>query len=110
MITNISNLQTQADKILLQQFSPAAVLIDVEGNIKYVNGRTGKYLDIPADRANWNIHVMAHKELQHHIIVAINEAQKQVTPINIPNLTLGTHTNNLTVQAISVPKPCLAYL
>lgn len=104
MNTNITNLQTQADQIILQGYSPAAVLINTDGDIIYINGRTGKYLEPAAGKANWNIHVMAHEALQHHLDVAMKKAQEQVEPVIIKNLTLDTVTINLTVQAITKPK------
>ena len=104
MHTNITNLQTQADKILLQNYAPAAVLINADGDILYINGRTGKYLEPAAGKANWNIHVMAHKELQHPLFVAMNKAQAQVAPVIMTNLTLDQVTINLTVEAIMEPK------
>jgi hypothetical protein len=67
MTTNMTNLQTQADKILLKNYSPAAVLVNAAGDIPYINGRTGKYLEPAAGKANWNIHVMAREPLQHQL-------------------------------------------
>ncbi|PKI15833.1 chemotaxis protein CheB [Colwellia sp. 12G3] len=104
MNTNITNLQTQADQIILQGYSPAAVLINTDGDILYINGRTGKYLEPAAGKANWNIHVMAHEALQHQLDVAMKKAQEQVEPVIIKDLTLDTVTINLTVQAITKPK------
>ena len=104
MTANITNLQTSADQLLLQHYSPAAVLINATGDILYINGRTGKYLEPVAGKANWNIHVMAREGLQHQITLAINKAQMQVEPINIPNLTVDGQTINLTVRAITKPK------
>lgn len=104
MNKNITNLQTQADQILLQKYAPAAVLINADGDILYINGRTGKYLEPAAGKANWNIHVMAHKELQHPLFVAMNKAQAQVAPVIMTNLTLDQVTINLTVEAIMEPK------
>jgi len=104
MNKNITNLQTQADQILLQSYAPAAVLINADGDILYINGRTGKYLEPAAGKANWNIHVMAHKELQHPLFVAMDKAQAQVAPVIMTNLTLDQVTINLTVQAIVKPK------
>ncbi|MGE5491921.1 MAG: chemotaxis protein CheB, partial [Actinomycetota bacterium] len=53
------NLQALADRVLLQHFSPAAVLVNTEGDLVYINGRTGKYLEPAAGKANWNIYAMA---------------------------------------------------
>lgn len=110
MHTNITNLQTQADQVLLQYFSPAAVLINTDGDILYINGRTGKYLEPTAGKANWNIHVMAHEKLQHPLDVAMKKAQMQVAPVIMDNLRLDRSTIKLTVQAIVKPKALFGLL
>jgi chemotaxis methyl-accepting protein methylase/PAS domain-containing protein len=110
MTTNITNLQMQADQIILQSYSPAAVLVNAAGDIIYINGRTGKYLEPAAGKANWNIHVMAREELQHQLHLAIMKAQLQIEPVNIKNLTIDKHTINLTVQAITKPKALLGLI
>ena len=104
MTEKIINLQTKADQILLQNYSPAAVLVNAAGDILYISGRTGKYLEPAAGKANWNIHVMAREELQYAINLAMKKALAQVEPVNVLNLTVDTHTINLTVQAIAKPK------
>ncbi|MFT7053308.1 MAG: chemotaxis methyl-accepting protein methylase [Psychromonas sp.] len=110
MTTNITNLQTQADQILLQNYSPAAVLVNAAGDIIYINGRTGKYLEPAAGKANWNIHVMAREELQRQLEQAMKKAQVQVEPVTIANITVDAHTINLTVQAIIKPKELLGLM
>jgi chemotaxis methyl-accepting protein methylase/PAS domain-containing protein len=110
MTKNITNLQTQADQILLQNYSPAAVLVNATGDIIYINGRTGKYLEPAAGKANWNINVMARDELQRPLELAIKKVQMQVEPVIIENITLDAHTINLTVQAIIKPKELLGLI
>ena len=68
------NLQTLADHLLLQKFAPAAVLVNAEGDIVYISGRTGKYLEPAAGKANWNIHAMAREGLREELIVALPKA------------------------------------
>jgi len=110
MTTTITNLQMQADQLLLQYFSPAAVLVNAAGDIIYINGRTGKYLEPAAGKANWNIHVMVREELQYQLDLAMKNAQMQVDPVIIKNLSIDTCTINLTVQAISKPKALLGLM
>jgi chemotaxis protein methyltransferase CheR/two-component system CheB/CheR fusion protein len=110
MTTTITNLQMQADQLLLQHFSPAAVLVNAAGDIIYINGRTGKYLEPAAGKANWNIHVMVREELQYQLDLAMKNAQMQVDPVIIKNLSIDTCTINLTVQAISKPKALLGLM
>jgi chemotaxis methyl-accepting protein methylase len=104
MTKNITNLQAQADYILLRDHSPAAVLVNSAGDIIYINGRTGNYLEPAAGKANWNIYVMVREELQYQLTLAMKKAQTQTDPVIIKNLTIDTHTINLTVQVITKPQ------
>ena len=58
------SLQSLADQLLLTRLSPAAVLISSLGDILYIHGRTGNYLEPAAGQANWNILALARKELR----------------------------------------------
>ena len=44
------NLQSLADQLILQRFSPPAVLVNDRGDILYITGRTGKYLEPAAGK------------------------------------------------------------
>jgi two-component system CheB/CheR fusion protein len=70
----LPNLQMQAAQLLLDRYSPAAVLTNAQGDILYVSGRTGKYLEPAAGKANWNIHAMAREGLRHELGRAFQKA------------------------------------
>ena len=105
MKTPIPNLQILADRILLQNYAPAAVIATHEGDILYINGHTGKYLEPAAGKANWNLYAMAREGLRHELGMAITKAQRQADPVYVPGLVIGTNggkqTIDLTVQSIS---------
>ena len=71
------NLQALADQLLLQRFSPAAVLTNDKGDILYISGRTGKYLEPAAGKANWNIFAMAREGLRYELNSAFQKALRQ---------------------------------
>jgi PAS domain S-box-containing protein len=108
MTTSTPNIQDLADQVLLQNYTPAAVMTNADGDILYINGRTGKYLEPAAGKANWNLYAMAREGLRHEIGMAIKKVQHQTGPVHVPNLTIGsnggTHTINLTVQVITTPE------
>ncbi len=85
------NLQTLAEQLLLQKHSPAAVLTNDKGDILYTSGRTGKYLEPAAGRANWNIFVMAREGLHYEISAAFKKALRQQQTVTIKNLVVGTN-------------------
>ena len=101
------NLQSLADHLLLQQFSPAAVLLTAAGDVLYTSGRVGKYLEPAAGKANWNIHVMAREGLRHELSLALPRALRSGEPGRSANLRVGTNGGSqivdVTVQAIAEP-------
>lgn len=62
-----SNLQMQVEQQLLKHHSPASVLISKDGDILYIHGRTGAFLEPAAGKANWNIHAMAREPLRYEL-------------------------------------------
>jgi len=101
------NLQTLADQLLLQKFSPAAVLVNAEGDVLFINGRTGKYLEPAAGKANWNIHAMAREGLRQELAVALPKALRTLEEVTVRNLVVGTNGGtqvvNLTVHPVQEP-------
>ncbi|WP_291935049.1 chemotaxis protein CheB [Limnohabitans sp.] len=86
----IPNLQTLADQVLLQAFSPAAVLVNAAGDIVYISGRTGQYLEPAAGKANWNLHVMLRPALRTPIAVALRQALQERQSVVLKGLPLST--------------------
>ncbi len=57
------NLQLLADRLVLQRYAPAAVLVTHQGDLLYVSGRTGKYLEPATGKASLNVLAMAREGL-----------------------------------------------
>ncbi len=68
------NLQSQLEQQLLKKHTPAAVLLNAHGDILYIHGRTGAYLEPAAGKANWNIHAMAREGLRHELADLLKRA------------------------------------
>ena len=103
------NLQAAADELLLRQFGPAAALVNDRGDILYTNGRTGKYLEPAAGKANWNVFAMAREELRYALSRALQKAIRQERAVTIRGLTVGTDGGtegiDLTVKPLQDPDP-----
>jgi two-component system CheB/CheR fusion protein len=104
MLKPTANLQSLADQLLLQHFSPPAVLVNDKGDILYISGRTGKYLEPAAGKANWNIFAMAREGLRFDLGSAFQKALRQKGAITVKGLKVGTNggaqTVDVTVQMI----------
>jgi two-component system, chemotaxis family, CheB/CheR fusion protein len=101
------NLQSLADQLLLQKYSPAAVLVNEQGDILYISGRTGKYLEPAAGKVNWNIFAMAREGLRYELDSAFQKALRQKEAVALQNVEVRTNGGiqavNVTVQAIVEP-------
>ena len=65
-------LRELTEQLLLQHFSPAAVMVNRRGDILYLHGRAGKFMELAAGetRPN-NILKMAHEGLNRNLGVAL---------------------------------------
>jgi two-component system CheB/CheR fusion protein len=106
-LLHAENLQSQAEQLLLQQFSPAAVLVNGGGDILYINGHTGKYLEPAAGKANWNIYAMAREGLRHELALMLSQVRRVKGSLICRDIAIdnqpGRHTVDITVQAIEHP-------
>ncbi len=103
------SVQSLADQLVLERFAPPAVLANDKGNILYVSGRTGKYLEPAAGKANWNIFVMAREGLRYELTNAFQRALRQAGAVTLERLRLGTDGGKqyvtITVQRLEAPEP-----
>ncbi len=107
-IKPVENIQTIADQILLQRFAPASVLVNSKGDILYITGRTGKYLEPVAGKANWNIYAMAREGLRSELPGAFRKAIQNYDPVVLRNIKIGTNGGtqlvDVTIQRIENPE------
>lgn len=84
------SLQTLADQLVLHRYAPPAVLVNDQGDIFYVSGRTGKYLEPAAGKANWNIFVMARESLRYELSAAFQKSLRQKEAVTLHALRLDS--------------------
>jgi two-component system, chemotaxis family, CheB/CheR fusion protein len=102
-INETINIQTFADQLLLQTVAPASVLINLEGDILYITGRTGKYLEPAAGKASMNIYAMAREGLRKDLLKSIRKAKQSNETINLKNVKVGNIQSKLFVDITILP-------
>jgi two-component system CheB/CheR fusion protein len=104
-----ASLQSLADQLVLQSYAPPAVITNDTGDIFYVSGRTGKYLEPAAGKANWNIFAMAREGLRYELARAFQEALRLKKSVALHGLTVGTNGGkqcvDVTVRQLDEPGP-----
>ena len=104
-----ASLPSLADQLVLQHYASPTVLVNDRGDILYLSGRAGKYLEPAAGKANWNIFAMAREGLRYELASAFQKALRQATPVTFRGLEVGTNDGkqfvDLTVQSLVEPEP-----
>jgi two-component system CheB/CheR fusion protein len=100
----IRNLQNQTDQLILRRYAPPSVLVNESGNIILISGKTGKYLEPAAGKANLNIFAMARDGLRHGLTSSFQKALHQKGPVSLRGLKIDTNSGiqhvNLIVERL----------
>ncbi len=103
----LPNLQATADQILLNRYAPVAVLTGEKGDILYISGRTGKYLEPAVGKANWNIFAMAREGLRYELSSAFQKAIRTRETVILKEVKVQTNGDqqmvNVTIQPLVEP-------
>jgi two-component system CheB/CheR fusion protein len=107
----VLNFQVVADRLLLDYYSPAGVLVNEYGDVIYIHGHTGKYLEPAAGKANMNIFAMLREELRNELHHAFRRAVTNKETVVLHNLRV---INNGLSQVVNIDikwidKPELLY-
>ncbi len=94
-----------AERALLEYAAPVGGLVDEQGNVLYLHGRTGRYLEPePGEAGVANILKMAREGLRHELTTALHKAVSQKEVVHAPGLRVKTNGDfaivNLTVRPI----------
>lgn len=93
-----------AERILLGQYAPPGAVVNERGDIIYLHGRTGKYLEPAPGDAGMNILKMAREGLRPDLATALHKAVALNAPVRHPGLRIKTNGDfaiaNLTVQPV----------
>ena len=96
-----------AQRVLLDSYGPPSVVVTAEGDIIYVNGRTGKYLEPSSGKVNVNVFAMAREGLREELGIAIHNAATRKTTVTTSGVRVksngGFTTINLTVRPLAEP-------
>jgi two-component system CheB/CheR fusion protein len=106
-INAVNNVTQMAEKIILQNYSPNCAIISPNGDIIYIHGKTGKYLELTNGEAKLNIFEMAREGLKQELPPIIRKVASTGKPITAEEIKVkpngSTILINLTVKQINEP-------
>ncbi|AWM33655.1 CheR family methyltransferase [Hymenobacter nivis] len=95
-------------KNLLAAYTPPAVVITPKGEILYVNGRTGKYLEPAPGVGGLNLFEMARDELRVEISGAVHRALQTKADVTVERVRVATAAGpqalRLSVRHLGAPE------
>ena len=104
----VPSLQTLADQLLMKKFAPTAVLATAQGDIVYFSGKTAKYLEPPAGKANLNLFAMLRPSLRQPLSDLFYRTVRQKLPGKLDAVSLADDgvgsTVRISVEPVDDPK------
>jgi two-component system, chemotaxis family, CheB/CheR fusion protein len=97
------NVRQLMEKIILEQYSPACVLVNAKYDILYFHGATGKYLTPPMGEPSFNILKMAHADLRHKLASALHQAVKERKTVVSPEVQIKERDHLFRVDLLVRP-------
>ena len=105
----LQNIQTLADQLLSNSYTAAGVLVNEQGDILYITGHTGKYLEPAVGKANMNIFAMLREGLRTEFSIAFHKAISKKEKVILRNIKVGSNGSayhiNISIQWIEKPDP-----
>ena len=102
------SLQAVVERLIVQRYAPVGILCMANGEVLYISGRAGKYLEPAVGKASSNIFAMAREGLQRPLNAAFRKASKHDRPVVVRDVRVGTNGGTqqiaLTVQKLAEPK------
>ncbi|GAA5481897.1 chemotaxis protein CheB [Haloferula sargassicola] len=91
------------DRLLLARFAPASVVVNDRGDVVFIHGRTGDYLEPAPGQPRLNIHEMAREGLRIELAAALRKATTQGTELLQEQVRVRSGEGHLFVDLHVVP-------
>lgn len=104
-----AGLAHPVEQLLIERFAPAALVVNERGDIHYIHGRTGPFLEPAPGTPSLNAIKMARSGLGTELAAALRKAVRQRTPVVRSGLRVRADRTwmaiTLTVSQILDPEP-----
>jgi two-component system CheB/CheR fusion protein len=102
-------LREMTERMLLRNYAPACVAVNEQGEILYVHGRSGKYLELPAGEASLNVLRAARDGLKVELANALRKVVAHRQPVHYEGLEVRTESGfqkvNVVVELVEGANP-----
>lgn len=99
------SLRETTERILLERYAPVSVLVNDQGEMLYIHGNTGRYLQLATGDPNINILKMAREGLKRDLTIALHSVVKDKKPVERPGLRVKINGDFSGVNLTVLPVP-----
>jgi len=97
--------QERAERLLLERYSPAYVIVNAAGELIHSSAGTGKYLELAAGAPDNNVFSMARRGLRMDLRAGLHKSVKS-DQVSIQNdITIGTNGGRQKISLVVQPLP-----
>ncbi|HLW64666.1 MAG TPA: PAS domain S-box protein [Gemmataceae bacterium] len=97
------NLAELTRRMLVQEYAPAAVLINHKHEVLYYSGRCGKYLEFPSGEPTHDVVRIAREGLRSKLRSAISRAERENKTVVLSGLRVSHNLTSLMVKVTVRP-------
>lgn len=98
-----SDVQREADRLLLTKYVPSAIVVSDDLEILQTRGRTNRFLELPTGRASLNLLKMARPGLLYELRSLIEKVRKNSVPTSKEGVVLEDGDEMATVKLEVIP-------
>ncbi len=98
-------LKEIAERSLLEHYAPVGALVNERGDILYLLGRTGRFLEPPPGEASLNIFKMAREGLRGDLTIALHRAVSLHVTTKHQGLRVRNDANSISINLTVLPVP-----
>jgi two-component system CheB/CheR fusion protein len=97
------SMQGRVERLILDKYAPAYVVINGDGEVLQSSGRTGKYLELPAGAPDNNIFSMSRQGLRMDLRAALHKASSLAQPVSHNKISVGTNGGRQVIDLVVHP-------
>ncbi len=105
-----SEMQKEADRLVLQKYSPPGVLINGDGEVLQFRGDMANYLKLPTGKATFQILKMAKDSLAVVLERAITKAKRENRIVREKNVRIDTRRGRVDIEVVPLKLRAQSYL
>jgi len=95
-----TSLAALVDKLLVERYAPPSIIINSQGDILYIHGRTGAYLEPAPGQPRLNILAMAREGLRPLLTTAIHRAAMREDDVVQEEVQVQTNGDRVRVHVV----------